>query len=100
MMFDWSSHRYLRNLRTITGREFEWRFGYRYKLERQDNGWWLVRFPGIPEALAEGETEQEAQENACDAFLICAAVRTCGSIGRFVVRLLDVFSARAHAGAL
>jgi len=30
-------------------------FGYRYKLKRQGNGWWLVRFPGIPEALTEGE---------------------------------------------
>jgi len=29
-------------------------FGYRYTLEPQDNGWWLVRFPGIPEALTEG----------------------------------------------
>jgi antitoxin HicB len=39
-------------------------FGYRYKLERQENGWWLVRFPGIPEALTEGETEEEARANA------------------------------------
>src|SRR5580700_6599618 len=23
-------------------------FGYRYKLERQRNDWWLARFPGIP----------------------------------------------------
>ena len=23
-------------------------FGYRYTLERQENGWWMVRFPGIP----------------------------------------------------
>ncbi len=22
-------------------------FGYRYTLERQENGWWLVRFPAI-----------------------------------------------------
>jgi antitoxin HicB len=41
-------------------------FGYRYTLERQENGWWLVRFPGIPEALTEGETEQEARANAVD----------------------------------
>jgi antitoxin HicB len=41
-------------------------FGYRYKLERQCNGWWLVRFPGIPEALTEGETESEARRNAVD----------------------------------
>ena len=34
-------------------------FGYRYVLERQENGWWLVRFRGIPEALTEGETQDE-----------------------------------------
>jgi antitoxin HicB len=41
-------------------------FGYRYTLERQRNGWWLVRFPGIPEALTEGETEEIARDNAID----------------------------------
>ena len=41
-------------------------FGYRYTLERQENGWWLVRFPAIPEALTEGETEEEARANALD----------------------------------
>ena len=44
-------------------------FGYRYRLERQENGWWLVRFPGIPEALTEGETEKEARANALDCVL-------------------------------
>jgi len=44
-------------------------FGYRYKLERQRNGWWLVRFPGIPEALTEGETQEEARQNALDCVL-------------------------------
>jgi antitoxin HicB len=41
-------------------------FGYRYTLERQRNGWWLVRFPGIPEALTEGETAELARDNAID----------------------------------
>jgi antitoxin HicB len=41
-------------------------FEYRYELERQENGWRLVRFPGIPEALTEGETEEEARANAVD----------------------------------
>ena len=41
-------------------------FWYRYELERQENGWWLVRFPKIPEALTEGETEEEARANAVD----------------------------------
>jgi antitoxin HicB len=44
-------------------------FGYRYTLERQENGWWLVRFPGIPEALTEGETEEEARSNARDCVM-------------------------------
>src|SRR5437879_1512601 len=44
-------------------------FGYRYTLGRQDNGWWLVRFPGVPEALTEGETEAEARANACDCII-------------------------------
>src|SRR5712692_2435253 len=44
-------------------------FGYRYKLERQKNGWWLVRFPGIPEAPTEGETEEDARANAVDCVI-------------------------------
>ena len=44
-------------------------FGYRYTLERQENGWWLVRFPGIPEALTEGETEEEARANVLDCVI-------------------------------
>ena len=44
-------------------------FGYPYKLERQENGWWLVRFPNVPEALTEGETEEEAFENAKDCLI-------------------------------
>jgi antitoxin HicB len=44
-------------------------FGYRYTLDRQQNGWWLVRFPSIPEALTEGETEAEARANALDCVI-------------------------------
>jgi antitoxin HicB len=44
-------------------------FGYRYRLERQQNGWWLVRFQGIPEALTEGETEEAARRNAVDCVI-------------------------------
>jgi antitoxin HicB len=40
--------------------------GYRFVLERQENGWRLVRFPSVPEALTEGETEREARANALD----------------------------------
>ncbi len=44
-------------------------FGYRYTLQRQNNGWWLLRFPGIPEALTEGETKEEARSNARDCVI-------------------------------
>jgi antitoxin HicB len=44
-------------------------FGYRYTLERQTNGWWLVRFPSVPEALTEGETQAEARANALDCVI-------------------------------
>ena len=44
-------------------------FGYCYTLERQENGWWLVRFSDVPEALTEGETKAEARENALDCLL-------------------------------
>jgi antitoxin HicB len=43
--------------------------GYRYTLERQENGWWLVRFPGIPEALTEGETQEGARAEAVDCVI-------------------------------
>ena len=43
--------------------------GFRYRLERQENGWWLVRFPRIPEALTEGETEEVARANVVDCVI-------------------------------
>ncbi len=44
-------------------------FGYHYDLEQQENGWWLVRFPSIPEALTEGETEEAARKSALDCVI-------------------------------
>jgi antitoxin HicB len=55
-------------------------FGYQYTLEREDNGWWLVRFPGVPEALTEGETEGEARANAADCLI--AALEGYAAWGR------------------
>jgi hypothetical protein len=43
--------------------------GYRYTLETQENGWTLVRFPGIPEDLTEGASEAEAGANALDCVI-------------------------------
>jgi antitoxin HicB len=44
-------------------------FGYRHILEQQENGFWLVCFPGIPEALTEGESEAEARANSVDCVI-------------------------------
>ena len=41
-------------------------FGYQFTIETQENGWKLIRFPEIPEALTEGESEEEARANALD----------------------------------
>jgi antitoxin HicB len=43
--------------------------GYEYTLERQANGSWLVHFPRVPEALTEGETEDEVRTNATDCVI-------------------------------
>jgi antitoxin HicB len=59
-------------------------FGYPYKLKRQENGWWLVRFPDVPEALTEGETKEEAFENAKDCLI--AALEGYVKAGRPIPR--------------
>src|SRR5579863_2610551 len=66
-------------------------FGYRYTLERQENGWWLVRFPGIPQALTEGETQDEARTNAVDC--VIAALEGYMKAGRALPR-----GGAGHAG--
>ena len=58
--------------------------GYRYMLEPQENGWWLVRFPEIPEALTEGEIEEEARINAVDC--VIAALEGYMKAGRPIPR--------------
>jgi antitoxin HicB len=70
-------------------------FGYRFKLERQRNGWWLVRFPGIPEALTEGETESEARRNAVDC--VIAALEGYMKAGRPLPRQGAGHSGHARA---
>ena len=59
-------------------------FGYRYTLEREENGWWLVRVPGIPEALTEGQTKDEARANALDC--VIAALEGYMKAGRALPR--------------
>jgi len=59
-------------------------FGYPYTLEKQENGWWLVRFANIPEALTEGETQQEARDNAVDC--VIAALEGYMKAGRPIPR--------------
>jgi antitoxin HicB len=70
-------------------------FGYRYTLERQENGWWLVRFPGVPEALTEGETDEEARSNAVDC--VIAALEGYMKAGRPLPRGGAVHTGRDRA---
>ena len=70
-------------------------FGYRYTLQRQANGSWLVRFPGVPEALTEGETEAEARANALDC--VIAALEGYMKAGRPLPRAGASHSGRDRA---
>lgn len=45
------------------------RFIYPYAIHQSDDGIWQVRFPDVPEALTEGETEAEAHALAPDALI-------------------------------
>ncbi len=44
-------------------------FVYPYTVRQSDDGAWQVRFPDVPEAMTEGETEDEAHALATDALL-------------------------------
>jgi antitoxin HicB len=45
------------------------RFVYPYTVYQSDDGAWQVRFPDVPEALTEGDTEGDAHALASDALL-------------------------------
>lgn len=68
-------------------------FGCRSELERQRNGWWLARFPGIPEALTEGETESEARRNAVDCMI--AALEGYIAAANYETEMVHVFGEAA-----
>ncbi len=44
-------------------------FVYPYTARQSEDGAWQVRFPDVPEALTEGETEDEAHALATDALV-------------------------------
>nr|WP_294563286.1 type II toxin-antitoxin system HicB family antitoxin [uncultured Rhodopila sp.] len=44
-------------------------FVYPYAVHQGDDGAWQVRFPDVPEALTEGETQDDAHALATDALL-------------------------------
>jgi antitoxin HicB len=44
-------------------------FVYPYTVYQSDDGAWQVRFPDVPEALTEGDTEAEAHALATDVLL-------------------------------
>lgn len=68
-------------------------FVYPYTVRQSDDGAWQVRFPDVPEALTEGETEGEAHALATDVLLaalgglmkIRRPIPTASKAGDFVV---------------
>ncbi len=44
-------------------------FVYPYTVHQSDDGAWQVRFPDVPEAMTEGETQDEAHALATDVLL-------------------------------
>lgn len=44
-------------------------FVYPYTVQQSEDGAWQVRFPDVPEALTEGESEDEAHALATDVLL-------------------------------
>jgi len=57
-------------------------FVYPYTVYQSDDGAWQVRFPDVPEALTEGETEEEAHALAPDVLL--AALGGLGKLKRVI----------------
>lgn len=68
-------------------------FVYPYTVHQSPDGAWQVRFPDVPEALTEGDTEAEAHALATDALLAALggmaklrrAIPSPSVIGRFHV---------------
>jgi hypothetical protein len=58
--------------------------GNEYTLELRENGWWLVRFPRIREALTEGKIEEQARTNAI--YCVITALEGCMKAGRPIPR--------------
>jgi antitoxin HicB len=50
-------------------KEHKMQFVYPYSVYKSEDGAWQVRFPDVPEALTEGDTEAEAHALAPDALL-------------------------------
>lgn len=45
------------------------RYAYPFEMEAQPEGGWTVTFPDVPEAITEGDTEEEAEVMAEDALV-------------------------------
>jgi antitoxin HicB len=59
--------------------ETEMRYAYPYTLEPQPEGGFSVLFPDVPEAITQGDTEEEARVMAEDALVTALSFYTDGS---------------------
>jgi len=52
------------------------RYAYPYEIEPQPEGGWTVTFPDVPEAITEGDTEEEVAAMAEDALVTALSFYT------------------------
>ena len=52
------------------------RYAYPYDIERQTEGGWTVTFPDVPEAITQGDTEEEVAAMAEDALVTALSFYT------------------------
>ncbi len=52
------------------------RYAYPYDMERQTEGGWTVTFPDVPEAITQGDTEEEVAAMAEDALVTALSFYT------------------------
>ena len=57
-------------------------FSYPYEIREDEGGFFLLTFPDVPEAGTDGETREEAEENALDCLM--------AALGGYIEARLDI----------
>lgn len=79
------------------------RYAYPYEMEPQPEGGWTVTFPNVPEAITQGDTEEEVAAMAEDALVTALSIyvedgqplpRPSASDGRHVAEVPALIAAK------